>query len=482
MTATRHTLHDRYGLALSTRSATAVEAYVEGADQLLARGADAINRLRAAVQADDGFALAHADLALACRASGLVPEAVASMKQAVNLAAGLPNREFRHVAFVERMVTGDGVGAMGLLREQMAEHPRDAVVLSQLQFVVFAEGRNDHREQTASFADTLAPAYGDDWWFASFASMAYQEIDQFERARRLAEASLAAYPSNGNAAHPLAHVFYETDDHASGVGFLADWLRTYDRDAPYFPHLSWHQALSELAAGHYERAVALYDDAISPEVARTRLSFMDAASLLWRLDVYGCGGATALPWDAVRDLGVYFFPRPMMPFADAMMALACAGARDDAAVRRLTDGLRAQAATGHPIAGTVVLPLVEGVAAFGRGEYAEAARILDGIADEVVRIGGSNAQREVLEDTLVEAHLRAGSFERAEALIRRRLDRRPSTRNELWLGRARAGLGAAADAERHLETARARWLASGADTPELATLDRTLELMRGAGS
>ena len=47
-------------------------------------------------------------------------------------------------------------------------------------------------------------------------------------------------------AHPLAHVFFESNDHAGGVGFLADWITAYDRTAPFFCHLSWHLALFEL--------------------------------------------------------------------------------------------------------------------------------------------------------------------------------------------------------------------------------------------
>jgi hypothetical protein len=117
----------------------------------------------------------------------------------------------------------------------------------------------------------------------------------------------------------------------------------------------------------------LYYSAISPTAAQTRLSFFDAASLLWRLDVYGCSTGP-LPWGAVRDLGVRLFPRAIMPFADAMMALACAGARDDAALGRLVDELRAQTAIGNPVAVNVVLPIVEGVAAFARAEYDAAAR------------------------------------------------------------------------------------------------------------
>jgi len=80
----------------------------------------------------------------------------------------------------------------------------------------------------------------------------------------------------------------------------------------------------------------------------------------------------------------------------------------------------------------------------------------------------------VFEDTLLEAYLRAGQFDHAEALLRKRLNRRPSTRDFVWLGRAQAGNGRLTEAQQSLQAARGRWVAAGADTPELAALDRAL--------
>ena len=51
---------------------------------------------------------------------------------------------------------------------------------------------------------------------------------------------------------------------------------------------------------------------------------------------------------------------------------------------------------------------------------------------ELVRIGGSHAQRELWEDTLIVAYLRAGHGEKAAGRISARLDRRPSARDAAW--------------------------------------------------
>jgi len=49
-----------------------------------------------------------------------------------------------------------------------------------------------------------------------------------------------------------------------------------------------------------------------------------------------------------------------------------------------------------------------------------------------VRIGGSHAQREIVEDTFIVALIRSGQLARARALLETRLHRRPSPRDARW--------------------------------------------------
>lgn len=106
---------------------------------------------------------------------------------------------------------------------------------------------------------------------------------------------------------------------------------------------------------------------------------------------------------------------------------------------QLVDALRARLEKGRVPAGEMVIPLAEGVEAFAAGDYERAVERLEPIAGEVVRIGGSHAQREVFEDTLLEAYLRSGRVERAKAMLEERLDRRPSPRDERWMARLPGG-------------------------------------------
>jgi hypothetical protein len=106
---------------------------------------------------------------------------------------------------------------------------------------------------------------------------------------------------------------------------------------------------------------------------------------------------------------------------------------------------------------------------------------IEPIADQVVRIGGSNAQREVFEDTLLEAYLRAGRYASAEVLLRLRLGRRPSARDVFWLGRAQIGSGQMDNARISLRDAQQRWADADPEAEERMALERTRRLTQAMG-
>jgi tetratricopeptide (TPR) repeat protein len=462
---------DRYGLTLTTRSGTAVEYYRTGIDQFLAADAGAETSTAHAIEADEGFAAAHASLALIQQFQGAPAAAKQRAARARACVADVSKRERQYVEAIAMFVEGSGPRALALVLEHLNEFPRDAVLLFLRGFLTAGSGRADWQQEQFGYLARVAPHYGDDWFFLGQYAFAHQALDRFEESRRLAERSLAHNPRCGHAVHSLAHVFYETDAHADGAAFLDGWMANYDRSAPMHCHLAWHRALFELSMGHYARVMALYERAIRPEVARTRTSMYDAASLLWRYQIYGCA-KDVLPWSAVRELAARMTARPGMAFVDANAALALAASGDEVAFRQLIDGLRALDRQGHPTAGRVVLPLVQGIWAFAKGAYDEAIQWIDPIADEIVRIGGSNAQREVFEDTLLEAYLRAGRYAQAEALLRRRLRRRPSARDFFWLGRAQMGSGQMQNARISLQEARHRWAHADPEAIEPAALER----------
>lgn len=423
---------DRYGLPLSTASVVAAERYQEGMDRLLSYGISADQAFSAAIEADPGFALAHAGRALFALFQGDGATAKTAVEQAQKLAAGATRRERQHVEALATIAGGEGARGLGLIEEHVKEFPRDALLVNQAASTIGLSGREDREQYRVAFVEQLASDYGDDWWFQSALGFGYHEVGRYAESRRLSELSLGQYPGNANASHNIAHVCYETVDNAGGIAMLSSWLEGYDRLAPFHCHLAWHLALFELQSGRPDAALAIYERDIAGAV-NPRLAMIDGAALLWRFGLYEFQKGP-LPWRQLADLAARV-TRPGFVFGDVHAALAYASIGDTVAMSALIAGLEALDAKGHPIARSLVLPLVRGTVAFVAGDYAGALGHLEPVDGQFHRVGGSHAQWELYEETMVACQLRLGRLDDAARLLRRRLAFRPSPRDLAWMSR-----------------------------------------------
>jgi hypothetical protein len=254
------------------------------------------------------------------------------------------------------------------------------------------------------------------------------------------EQAFALNPRNANAVHGLAHVFYEEGDGPGGVDFVSRWLPGYDRAGSLHCHLTWHIALGELVRGDVARARAAFEDGIrarvAPQAPPTNV-LTDGVSLLWRLFLDG-EPVAAHEWAELARFAGERFPSLAPHFHELHCAMAWAAAGEWSLYERRLAELRDRLAQGTLPPGAAVPALVEGFGAFARGDYAAAARAIEPFADDIVRVGGSHAQQDVFEETLVAAWIRAGEPEKAARALRQRLARRPSPRAARWLARATA--------------------------------------------
>jgi tetratricopeptide (TPR) repeat protein len=424
---------DRYGLPITTSSRVAAERFQAGMDGVLSYGAGADERFAAALAADEGLAVAHVGVALLAAVRGDGAVAQAAMERARATVDGATRRERQHVAAVSALLGGDTARGLALVDEHVAEFPCDALLVNQTSSAIGFAGGRDREERRMAFLERLAPAYGDDWWFQSALAFTYHEADRFEESRRLSEQSLRQYPGNANASHNLAHVYFEAADNDAGVAFMDGWLAGYDRRAPFHCHLAWHVAMFELHRGNYARAREVFERDIAGAV-NPRLAMIDGSALLWRFRLDG-ESHEPLAWRRMADFAARV-SRPGFIFGEMHAALAYAASGDATALAKLIDGLRALDGKGHPIAGTVALPLVLGIAAFVAGDHAAALSRFEPVEREIHRIGGSHAQWELFEETMVECYLGLERYDDAIRLVRRRLARRPSPRDLRWLERA----------------------------------------------
>ena len=421
---------DRYGLSLSTSSAAASAAYIAGVDLLLAAWPGAEEAFRRALGEDPRFALAEAARARTLQLLARMDEARAAAARARELAATLSRRERQHVEVLDLVVQGQGKAALDAARAHLREFPRDAMVLAPCTGVfglIGFSGRPGREAEMLALLDDVATHYGDDWWFGMAHAFAQSEAGQRETARKAIERSMAAHPQNAHGAHVRAHVLYEGGEDAEGLAYLDAWLRDYPAEAQLHCHLTWHVAIFSLGVGRLDRAWRAYAEGVAPGASwgPPVNTLTDAASFLWRAQLAGASVDTA-HWSAVRDYAARTFPRPGITFCDVHAAVAYAAAGDAVALEGLVRALREADSAGRLAAGPVAPALADAFAAFARGDFEATISALAPVFDQHVRIGGSRAQRDLVELTLLAAYLRAGRAADARTLLARRHDRRPS--------------------------------------------------------
>lgn len=433
---------DRCGLALTTTSSEAASAYRDGVELMLAAWPGAGDAFDRAIAADPGFALAHiargrthqifAEAALARRCAEVARE----------LAARASEREQSHVAAIAASIEGRPAAALAIALGHLERWPRDALVMAMPlgAFGLFAfSGRADHDRARVELCERHARHYGEDWWFLTNLGWAHTEAGNVGAGRLVTERALALRRANANGAHALAHALFEQGDWPESRRFIDEWLPTYDRRGILNGHIAWHLALIAIDEGDFDTAMKLYRDRMRPAVATgAPLNVVtDAAALLWRAQIRGAAIEHA-DWREVADYGARTFPAAGVHFADVHLAFVSAAVGDAAGLEARIAGLEDRLAAGRLGPGSVVPQLCRGLGAFGAGNFAEAATTLDAALADLVRIGGSRAQRELVEDTLILASLKAGRPETARRLVEERLRRRPSHRDRDWLQHAAA--------------------------------------------
>jgi len=393
---------------------------------------DAFDR---AIREDEGFALAHIGRARVHQLNMQGAEARVMAAQARRLAAAASPRERRHVEVMAAVIEGQPKLAVTAAEQHLDEYPRDAQVLSMLlgAFGLYAfSGRPDHDAARLAVCERVASHYREDWWFTGYLGWSHTEAGNLGTGRALSERAVELRPANANAAHGLSHAMFEQGDMAEGRKFLAQWLPAHDRKSFLHGHLWWHTALSALDEDDLDTALAIYEQQIKPagRPYPPLNIFTGGASLLWRLRLAGKDGLEP-HWRDVAAYGDRYFPHAGAHFADVHHALAAAAIGSEALDARLTQ-LEARAADGKLAPGRAAIDICRGVKAFADGDNDGAIRLLEPVMDELVRIGGSHAQRELWEDTLIVAYLRGGYAEKAAGLISARLERRPSARDAAW--------------------------------------------------
>ncbi|MFF7187866.1 FAD/NAD(P)-binding protein [Streptomyces sp. NPDC008222] len=420
---------DAQGLSLSTH-ADAAAAHRTGLDRVLKVRSGADEAFRRAVALDPGFALGHAALAVLgheCGAQVDVPRELAEAQRCARERADERERSF--VEVVTHRVHGTDPDGSALLGHLDA-HPGDALALAAAVPTIAFSGVRDLDDAYAlRLVERTSPAYDGHWFHTSLLAFLRQGQGRLHEAGELAHRALAAEPASGHAVHALAHVHYECGAHEAGRDWLDGWVSGQGRGAVHRAHFSWHIALHELALDDPAAVRRRWLAQLAPGRVSGVRALVDSGSLLWRARLSDSWPGEVPAAEVLDSVARDIVERPATAFTALHAAVALAAAGDVAALRRLRD----HAAGADAVQREVVVPLCEALAALVEERFHEAARGLAALLPAVRRVGGSAAQREVVEETLLYALMAAGRCDAARRLLDGRLDRKPAPRDRRLL-------------------------------------------------
>lgn len=409
------TLSDHYGNALSTKSEAARDHYDLGVSVFLSGNYGAPDMFRNAIEADPAFALAHAGLARAAMMSGDAALAKSAIATADTLQKDA--REAAHVATVAHLISGRPAQACAGVMAHVADHPRDAMV-AQMCTNIFGligfSGEGSRESNLLAYTSALLPHYGEDWWMMSSHAVSLCETGQLAASNALMEQALALNPRNANGAHFKAHEQYESGETQAGRAYLSDWVSTYDDRAVLHGHLKWHLALWALHAGDESAMWEAVDSGVGPSTAQgLPINVLtDTAAILYRAELAGLPVAPER-WQEVSDYALKFFPETGQNFADLHAGLSHAMAGQGARLAHIVD-------TAKGYAGDLVAPVSRAWGFIARQAWQEALEELTPIMHGAVRLGGSRAQRDLLELTYANVLMKLGLTQEAARSLRTR--------------------------------------------------------------
>lgn len=441
---------DAHGNPMTASHAAAVAAFDATVSAYLGFRKDTGEHLKAALEAEPDFLMGHClrgyfmmlfgQRALLPRAERAFAAARAAAQQAEPTA-----REGAHLAALETWIAGDLPGAAACWERILGEHPHDALALRLAQYGNFYTG--DSARMRAVVENAL-PAWNADMPDYGFVlgthAFGLEETGDYEAAERAGRRAIEINSGDIWAAHAVAHVLEMTGRPKEGDAWIAGLAGDWRACNNFAYHALWHRALFLIELGRAERVLAFYDREVRPESTDDLLDISNAVSLLWRLEEAGIDVGER--WQELAERSAAHVDDHLLTFGDIhyLMALAAAGKSAEAAHFR--DSLARYAGTTGETEAAVArdpgLALADAVVAHRRGDFAEAADALASVHERIHRIGGSHAQRDLFEEMLIDAALRAGDFERAKALLAERVESRP---RNAWGWRhyaeALAGLG-----------------------------------------
>jgi hypothetical protein len=423
-------LQDLRGNPLTGADHAAAAAYAEGLVRFNLFTGDPVASAEAATAAAPGFVMAHVLRAWLFLLSTEAPARIPA-RESWEAARHLPmtTQEAGHIAAIGHLLDGHWHRAARVLEDVAIAHPRDMLALQVGHQLDFFTGRARMlRDRIARALPAWPQELPGRHALLGMLAFGLEEMGDYAAAEAAGREAVGLERRDVWAQHAVAHVMEMQGRTSDGIAWMRADTEAWSEDNFFAVHNWWHLALYHLELGEIDEVLRLFDGPIHGARSQVMVDMIDAAALLWRLHLRGVDVGER--WQTVAEAFAPMASAGNYAFNDlhAMMAFTGAGRRDlaqqvlaaqRAAMERIDDNADFTRDVGNPA--------THAVQAFGDERYDEVVTLIRPIRSIAHRFGGSHAQRDILDLTLIEAAFRSGQFDLAKALTAERLAAKPTS-------------------------------------------------------
>ncbi|HEX9557964.1 MAG TPA: tetratricopeptide repeat protein, partial [Reyranella sp.] len=305
------------------------------------------------------------------------------------------DRERAWLAATAAWLAGETDRSLAIHEAMAADWPRDLLAGKLGQLHAFNHGDS---EALLRIGERLFAANQDNRYVHAMYAFGLEECNRIDEAEAAARQALAIDRRDPWAHHAIAHCLEARGKMLEGVAFLQSMTDTWESCNSFmYTHNWWHLALFLIDLDRTDEALGLYDRRVWGVWKEFSEDQINAVSLLARLELRGVDVGER--W---ADVALYLKPRlheHFSPFLDLQYLYGLARAGEHSAVTEMLASLEERAENARAFEreawADCAVPAAHGLAAYAKGDFAEAARLLGQAMPHLQPIGGSIAQREL---------------------------------------------------------------------------------------
>lgn len=419
-------MNDIFGTEVSLETTAACASWDKMQLAFLAHSAATPGHLVDVLEREPGFAAAHAVKGLFYLMLGK-RELFAVADEAVAAIRALPTprlaRERHLVRALELWLEGRTFAARDEVEQILKVIPTDALAMKISHAISFIMGDNKMlRTSIENVLPSYDPTHKASGYLKGCYAFALEETGDYVRAEEIGREGVLQAPDDAWGLHAVAHAYDMTAQTAKGLEWLTGREASWAHCNNFRYHVWWHKALMLLESGHVDQVFDLYDREIRADKTDDYRDISNGTALLQRLELYGHDVGDR--WEEMADISETRTEDGCLIFADLHYMLALMGGNRKEAIRKIMARMQRDAARNVSDADRVManpgLAAMSGLEAFSEADFSGAFAQLSTARKTMQLAGGSHAQRDVFDRITIDAGIRSGAFDAAEAFLKDR--------------------------------------------------------------